>query len=117
MIAFADGAVFAALPSEAPPTAAELALSWLEHEAYSVRVLIPKRFADLDSDEEHVNEHVRTALERFRPAGVKLEVAYLDDRWTLGEGVITGPTGDPNARLLGGTALWPQPAHDFAPDA
>jgi len=111
-IAFADGSVFAAAASEVMPPAAEITLSWLEHEAYAVRVLIPPRFAELDSDEEDVRARVRVALERFRPAGVKLEVVYQDERWTLAEGVLTGETANPNARLLGGTELWPPPAGD-----
>lgn len=114
-IGFADQSTFASdtapgSPYAGDPVAARLELSWLEHEGYAVRVLIPSRFAALDGDEPGVLARVRAALERVRPAGVEVRVEYLDDRWTLGEGTVTAPDtpmdDNPNNLLRGGTILW-----------
>jgi len=114
-IGFADQSTFAAdvapgSPNPGDPAAARLELSWLEHEGYAVRVLIPSRFRALDGDEPGVLARVRAALERVRPAGVEVRVEYLDDRWTLGQGTVTEPgtplDDNPNDLLQGGTVLW-----------
>lgn len=111
-IGFADQSVFASTPGETePPVAAGVGLSWLEHEAYALRVILPRRFALLDGEEAPVTERVRAALERFRPAGVQVRVEYLDDRWRLGQGFLAEDLGaeDPILRLRGGTMLWSPP--------
>ena len=111
-IGFADQSVFASAPGESGPSvAAGVTLSWLEHEAYALRVILPRRFALLDGEGSPVTERVRTALERFRPAGVQVRVEYLDDRWRLGQGFLVEDLGaeDPILRLRGGTALWSPP--------
>lgn len=114
-IGFADQSTFASelapgSPNAGDPPAARLELSWLEHEGYAVRVLIPSRFSALDGDEPGVLARVRAALERVRPAGVEVRVEYLDDRWTLGQGTVTAPDtpldDNPNDLLQGGTLLW-----------
>jgi hypothetical protein len=95
-------------PDTAPPPAALIRLSWQEHEAYAARVWIPKRFATLDGEGLPIKDRVAQALERFRPAGVALTVAYIDDAWVLGSGVLVGePAFDPNLALIGGTVLSP----------
>lgn len=124
-IGFADQSVFAPVPLAQRPTpdahpasdyeapeAADLYLSWLEHEAYALRVIIPRRFALLDGDGPLVTKRVGSALERFRPAGVQVRVEYLDDRWSLGRGFLPEKPGaeDPNLRLRGGTVLSLAPA-------
>ncbi len=93
------------------PIAAKLALSWLEHQAYTVRLHLPARFKAIDDDDgATVASQVLAALERFRPAGIELQVAYQDDQWILGDGVIAGTeTADPNGVMIGGTVLWPAP--------
>ncbi len=122
-IGFADQSVFAAVPPElrpAPdahpdgdyqaPKAADLHLSWLEHEAYALRVIIPRRFALLDTEAPPITERVGRTLGRFGPAGVEIRVEYVDDRWLLGRGVVVDEGAeDPNLMLRGGTVLWSPP--------
>jgi len=107
-IGFADGSVFAPAKGEPYPPQAQVVLSWLEHEAYALRVIIPSRFKLLDGGGVAVTDLVATALERVRPAGVTLRVEYHDDNWVLGQGTLTaGDSEDPNLMLMGGTILWP----------
>jgi len=102
-IAFADGAVFAG----GAPKAADLHLSWMEHEAYAVRIVIPARFGLFDSG---ITDRVVAALARFRPAGIDLRVELADDHWKLGEGTVTEAVAvDPISLLQGGTVLTPPP--------
>jgi hypothetical protein len=112
-IAFADGSVFAASPQALPGspyaarTAADLHLSWMEHEAYAVRVVIPRRFGLFDPA---IADRVAAALARFRPAGVEVRVEIADDRWKLGDGVLIDALGvDPISLLQGGTVLSSSP--------
>lgn len=112
-IGFADQSVFADAVSPSTP-GADVVLSWLEHEAYALRLIIPQRFALLDAgspgDSLTVAERVRESLERFRPAGVEVRVDYADDRWTLGRGfAVEGGAEDPNLIVRGGTVLWSSP--------
>src|SRR5262249_30906752 len=81
-VGFLDGSVFAPpLDSEVQP-AAQVQLSWLEHEAYALRILLPRRFSSLDVDgTPPMTQLVKRALERHRPAGVDIRVEYIDDRW------------------------------------
>jgi hypothetical protein len=110
--AFADASVFAPGSSEARSFAAEVALSWLEHRAFAVRLLIPPRFRRLDDDPDGTEVLRRTglAVERFRPLGIELRVELIDDRWVLGQGVLTGAdTGGLIEQLRSATALWEAP--------
>jgi hypothetical protein len=107
-----DRSVFA--PPALPRTAsARVALSWLEHRAFAVRLLIPPRFRAWrtdDADGVLTLQAVARALERFRPLGVELRVEYIDDRWRLGGGTLTsGLVDDPIASLRAGTVLWSAP--------
>lgn len=118
VIAFANQSVFAGGddqrnpdgPDPLDPVAAEVVLSWLEHEGYAVRVIIPSRFRYLSGDDHSMETRLLQALERIRPAGVQFRVEFADDRWTLGTGTLTDeePLDDnPNDLLRGGTVLWP----------
>ena len=115
-----DQSVFAtsALP---PPTAARLALSWLEHRGFAVRLLIPPRFRSWRADDAEgvfTLQAVARAVERFRPLGVALAVEYIEDRWTLGSGTLTsGDNDDPIEALRAGTRLWAGPAIQANPEA
>jgi hypothetical protein len=113
-IGFANQSVFAAGP-DPEPAAAAVTLKWMEHEAYAVRVILPKRFALLDSGSEpETAAKVGRALRRHQPAGIDVRVEYADDRWVLGRGfAIEGEAEDPNLLLRGGTVLWPVPADDM----
>ncbi len=105
-----NSSVFA--PPPAAPPAASISLSWLEHEAYAVRVLLPRHYSLYDLEGERpLAELSADALERHRPAGVTLRVEYVDDRWVLGEGELAaGACPDPILSLRGGTVLWSPPA-------
>jgi hypothetical protein len=110
-VGFFDGSVFAP-PYESEQTpAAKVSLSWLEHEAYALRILLPGRFSLFDEPgQAPLSELVRRALERHRPAGVEVRVEYVDDHWILGESDVTaGTTADPILSLRGGSVLWPPP--------
>lgn len=116
-----DGSVFAPAPETTPPSSkaarepwkwtrnpgADLTVSWLEHQAFRARVLIPSRYFRLTGDPTFAIR-IQAALERFRPLGVRLKVEPIDDRWTLGQGLIaSGSDGNPTLLLRGGTGLWP----------
>jgi hypothetical protein len=107
------GSVFAPGPDEARTPAALVAFAWREHEAYKVRVHVPRRFRQLSDDPEGVEvaRRVTGALERFRPAGIAVETVFIDDRWVLGQGVLAGEETETGALLAlsGGTVLWPAP--------
>ncbi|MEJ8849528.1 hypothetical protein [Variovorax rhizosphaerae] len=107
-----DAAVFA--PPPLPRTGSALvALSWLEHRAFAVRLLIPPRFRNWRADEAEGAQTLQAlgrALERHRPLGVELRIEFIDDRWTLGSGTLTsGIDDDPIESLRAGTTLWPAP--------
>ncbi|MBX3670450.1 MAG: hypothetical protein KF778_18775 [Rhodocyclaceae bacterium] len=111
--AYADASVFAPGPAETRTPAAEVALSWLEHRAFAARLLIPARMRRYDEqpDGTEVLRRTAAALERFRPLGVELKVEYIDDRWVLGEGVLTSADGaDLIEQLRSATTLWAAPA-------
>lgn len=105
-----DQAVWAAAPETAGGVAGVVELSWLEHEAYSVRVLIPGRLQALDDGaaaDQTIPALVRAAIERVRPAGVAVRIEYLDEMWRLGDGRLPGAHDDPLTRVAGGSVLWP----------
>jgi hypothetical protein len=94
--AFAGASVFAAGANESPNPAAEVALSWIERRAFTARLLIPARFRALAPDDPEGTEVLRRValgIERFRPVGVELKIEFIDDRWTLGSGVLTAGVG------------------------
>jgi hypothetical protein len=96
-----------------PPVAADLELSWIENEAYAVRVLIPARFSDLldPAPPETVLHDVAVALRRFQPAGVEVRVEFQEKHWVLGDGLLTlTEADDPVSRIQPGMLLWPAPA-------
>jgi hypothetical protein len=108
-----DRTVFAPGADEAPPDFAAIAFSWLERRAYTVQVVIPARFRALDPDTDGaaVLRHVARALDRFRAAGIVVEMRFLDDRFVVGEAVLSGGAAlDPVDTLKGGTVLWDSPA-------
>jgi hypothetical protein len=90
-----DQAVFA-LPADpgalaALPPSGRFQVEWREHQAFCVRVLLPP---DLKSWEGaflsggSLPERLSRGLERFRPAGVRLETDYWNDEWILGESLL-----------------------------
>jgi hypothetical protein len=109
---FMDGSVFAPETLGGGEVAAKVALSWLEHRAFAVRLLIPPRFRLLEDDPEgtEVRRRLAIAVERFRPVGIELRVEFIDDRWVLGQGQLTSGDGDLIDQLRSATALWEAPA-------
>jgi hypothetical protein len=113
-VAFLDQSVFAPGPSETRQTAAVVSLAWHERSAFSVIVWIPKRFLALTPDDDEGRGtlgRVALAMNRFRPAGVQVDVKFLDERWVLGQGVAIEEDGSPG-EVVGpgsGTVLWSVP--------
>ncbi|HET7503171.1 MAG TPA: hypothetical protein VFK02_19260 [Kofleriaceae bacterium] len=105
-----DESVWAAAPETAGPIAGKVNLSWLEHEAYAVQILLPARLQALDDDvpDDHkLPALVGAAIERVRPAGIAVRVGYLDEAWRLGDGRLPSDEDDPLTRVTGGTVLAP----------
>lgn len=81
-----------------------LELSWEENEPFAVTVLIPASLAELqpliDGD---LPSLVRAGLERFRTAGVRVDVRYFDETWVLDHSVLSdlshGPGVDFDATI------------------
>jgi hypothetical protein len=94
-----------------PPKSARVALSWIEHEAYKIRLMIPPRFREFEDDPEvpELRRRLAQALNRFRPAGVALDIGFIDERWILGEGTLGEAGGSAVAALTGGMMLWLAP--------
>jgi hypothetical protein len=107
-----DESVWAAPPAT---TAAKLGFDWDEREPYAVKLWIPRQFERLDDPGDPpafpaVRERVRAALDRHRAAGIRLEVAYASDLWTLGAGVLRDLISEePEGIVINGTRLSPAP--------
>jgi hypothetical protein len=111
-VGFLDGSVFAPAAGATGPDAALVSLSWLEHRAFMARVWIPMRFQKFvagDPEGLEMKQRVLQSLNRFRPAGVQLEVEYIDPRWVMGRGIAAEEGSDQPAGPGGGTVLWSAP--------
>ena len=111
-----DASVHAPPPAPRTPSA-RVALSWLEHQAFAVRLLIPPRFRVWRNEDEGALtlQAVSRAIERYRPVGVAVRVEFIEPRWTLGGGTLTsGADDDPIESLRAGTELWPAPPEAVA---
>lgn len=90
-----DDCVFA-LPADetaraALPPAAQVQLLWREHEPFTARLLLPAPLQSLEAallSGTSLKALVRAGLERFRAAGIRLEVDWFDDTWVLDESVL-----------------------------
>jgi hypothetical protein len=115
-VAFVDASVFAPGKGDERQTAALLSLSWLERGAFRARIWIPSRFLQLTPDDEEgraTRRQVLKAVERFRPAGVRLDVDFIDNRWVLGRGVIFKFDQQPREQGPGiGMELWKVPEEE-----
>jgi hypothetical protein len=107
-----DASVYNAAPGSDPPKSARVALSWIEHEAYKIRLMVPPRFLQFEDDPEapELRRRLAQAVNRFRPAGVALEIGFIDEHWVLGEGTLGEAGGSAMAALTAGMMLWPTPA-------
>ncbi len=85
-----DGCVFA-MPADTSgqDPSGKLKLSWEENEPFAATVLIPAELETLqpllDGD---LPSLVRAGLERFRTAGIRLDVRYFDQGWILDHSVL-----------------------------
>lgn len=89
------------------PDAGKVSFDWEEREPFAARILIPERFAALDSPSAPpTTEVVRGAIERYRAAGIRLTVEHFSGRWTLGEGILRdADSGEPVGIILDGTTV------------
>lgn len=84
-----DAAGDAAL--KALPPSGKFQVKWREHEAFVVRLLLPPALKAWEAaflSGGSLPQLLGRGLERFRPAGVRLEVDYWTDEWILGESLI-----------------------------
>lgn len=82
----ADPAALAALPASG-----RVQLSWEENEPFAATILIPAALKSLEEAglvDTDLPTLVRAGLERFRSAGVRLDVTYFDEDWILGKSVL-----------------------------
>ena len=106
-----DRSVFAPEAGVEPPKSALLALSWIEHEAYKIRLMIPPRFREFEDDPEtpELRRRFAQAVNRFRSAGVAL-ISALSTNIGFWRGMLGEPEGSAVAALTAGMMLWPAPA-------
>ncbi|HEX9645719.1 MAG TPA: hypothetical protein VGC11_17135 [Acidimicrobiia bacterium] len=106
-----DGSVYADADGALDDPSGEVGFRWEEREPFALRVLLPQRLARLDDNGGTVvREPLRLLLERHRAAGVHVYVAYADDRWELGSGILRdAESDDPLGTIVSGTTLWPTP--------
>lgn len=94
---------------QALPPSGELSISWREHRAFAVKVLLPPELMSLEApllDGGSLCDLVRRGLERFRAAGIELTVDFWNQDWILGQSVLEdageplGPGVDFDAPVL-----------------
>jgi len=83
------------LPTEpsalnALPASGKVQLLWDEHELYALTILIPDELKTLDQQLESVDliTWIRAGLERFRGAGIRVNVDYYSDDWIIDHSVL-----------------------------
>lgn len=88
-----DKCVFALPPTgelKALPGSGNIELLWDEHEPYALTLLIPDDLRALDDHLTSVDltAWIRTGLERFRGAGIRVNVDYYSDDWIIDHSVL-----------------------------
>ena len=75
---------------QALPASGKVQLQWQEHEPFAVSVLIPDALQSLDEALEDVDllAWIRAGLERFRAAGIRLNVEYYSEQWVLDHSIL-----------------------------
>ncbi len=69
----------------------DVELVWNEHTPFAVTVLIPRSFQSYESlllEGQNLLNIIRDGLERFRAAGIELNVQYFDTEWLLGKSLL-----------------------------
>jgi hypothetical protein len=78
------------------PPSGQVQLTWQENEPFAASVLIPAELKPLE-DPGVVKDPpalvdlpalVRAGLERYRAAGIRLDVSYYDQAWLLSHSVL-----------------------------
>jgi hypothetical protein len=87
-----DQAVYA-FPEDAsmpPPPSGKVQLTWRENEPFAASVLIPSDLKTLEDAGlvKDLPTLVRAGLERYRAAGIRLDVSYFDQAWILSHSVL-----------------------------
>jgi hypothetical protein len=80
------------------PPSGQVQIRWREHQAFCVRLLLPEGLQAWEAaflSGGSLPQHLLRGLERFRPAGVRLEVDYWDAEWILGQGILED-AGEPS---------------------
>ncbi len=72
------------------PPSGSVQLMWKENEPFAVSVLIPADSQTLEAGGlvQDLPALVRSGLERYRAAGIRLDVSYFDQAWVLGHSVL-----------------------------
>ena len=91
-----DESVFAAPPpsifrSLVRAPSAKVELLWKEEKPFSVLILIPAELKPLEAKEwlgTDLRKLVRAGLERFRTAGMEVQVDYFDAKWLAGKNIV-----------------------------
>jgi hypothetical protein len=98
-----DASVF----EPAGDAAAKIGFAWQDREPFAATLWVPKRFAELDGENQvPVREVLRLLLDRHRAAGIHVYVKYADDSWGLGVGVLREQgSAEPIGTVVAGTRL------------
>jgi hypothetical protein len=72
------------------PPSGKVQLTWKENEPFAASVLIPGELKPLEDAGvvKDLPTLVRAGLERYRAAGIRLDVSYFDQTWLLGHSVL-----------------------------
>jgi hypothetical protein len=96
-----DQAVYAFPVDQAPrmalPPSGKVQLTWKENTPFAVSVLVPADARSLETAGlvQDLPSLVRGGLERYRTAGIRLDVSYFDQAWLLGHSVLTTVDNSP----------------------
>ena len=75
---------------QAQPASGNVQLLWQEHELYAASILIPDDLQALDEflDKVNLTAWIKTGLERFRAAGIRINVDYYSDDWIIDHSIL-----------------------------
>jgi hypothetical protein len=72
------------------PASAKVELLWDEHEPYALTLLIPDDLKALDAylDAVDLTAWIRAGLDRFRGAGIRVNVDFYSDDWIIDHSIL-----------------------------
>ncbi|MBI4874118.1 MAG: hypothetical protein HY822_05745 [Acidobacteria bacterium] len=97
---------------QALPPSGKVRMEWRENEPFAATILIPAELKSLEKDilaGDDLRKFVRAGLERFRAAGIRLDVDYFDQTWILNKSVLRDANADSGAGVDFGGTLLPRP--------